>query len=281
VSTLERLQARLGLDNGQIAVRNPISSEMAVMRTSLVPGLLLTALHNRHRQQERVRVFETGLVFSRVGQDIRQERMLGILACGPCHPESCWQGTSPRPVDFYDLKGDLEAILALSGLESDLRLLPASSPFLHPGQSGVISVKNEEIGFIGAVHPGICRDLDLPDQVYVAQLHLSPLLERRTSSFTEVSRFPEVRRDLAVLVDRDIPVQNLLDVVREAAKSYLINLKVFDVYSGEGIDPQRKSVALGLTFCAKSRTLTDLEISESVARVVTALGTRFQAELRS
>jgi len=273
-------QKSLGLDEGQVAVHNPISAEMGVMRTSLFPGLLSTALYNFHRQQNTVRVFETGLVFHRSSEKTQQVAMLGLLLSGQRELES-WSRRSSQLVDFYDIKGDIEAIFCLGGHSADLSFSPAGSGHFHSGQQAVISLKNQQIGSIGMLHPTIQQNLDLAQPVFLVQLELEALLKTKIPAFQAISRFPEVRRDLAFLVERDTPVQVLLDEIKSVAGSYLINLKVFDVYSGEGIDSKRKSVALGLTFQDKSRTLTDSEINENVSNVVAAIKARFQADLRS
>jgi len=274
------LQHALGLADVQVPVQNPISAEMGVMRTSLLPGLLTTALHNFHRQQERVRVFECGLVFRQSGQEIQQGSMLGMLISGSREIES-WSRKSSQLVDFYDIKGDIEALFCLGAHDKALVFSSASQSIFHPGQQAVISLNNHEIGAIGMLHPAIQQKMDFAYPVFLVELRLEPLLRTRVPLFEGISRFPEVRRDLAFLVSRETPVQALLNVIQSTADSYLTNLKVFDVYSGEGIDSKRKSVALGLTFRHKSRTLTDSEISENVDRVVAALKTHFQADLRS
>lgn len=274
------LQRNLGLSEGEIPVQNPISAELGVMRRSLLPGLLATTLYNLNRQQSRVRLFESGLAFVSEQGKTRQEAMLGLSLYGPREPES-WSRKSSQPVDFYDIKGDVEALLSSLGLAGQARYSPSALEALHPGQSAAISVNGKEIGFMGGLHPAILQELGLPGPFFFAQLAVRDLLTVPVPRFEEISRFPEVRRDLALVVDRSVPVAELLEEIWRVPESYLTNLKVFDVYSGEGIDPQRKSVALGLTFRAKSRTLTDTEIHESVDRVLKALKARFQADLRS
>jgi len=274
------MQHSLGLAECQVPVQNPISAEMGVMRTSLFPGLLTMALYNFHRQQERVRAFETGLIFHESGGEIQQQPMLGMLISGSRERES-WSRKTSQLVDFYDIKGDIEALFCLGSHSDELDFLSASQSIFHPGQQAIIRLKKREIGAIGMLHPAIQQKLGLVHPVFLAQLRLEALLSAKAPVFEGISRFPEVRRDLAFLVSHETPVQALLDEIQAAADSYLTNLKVFDVYSGEGIDSKRKSVALGLTFRHKSRTLTDSEISENVDRVVAALKTRFQADLRS
>lgn len=276
------IQALLPAENGHsaIPVLNPISSEMSVMRTSLVPGLLTTAIHNINRQQPRVRIFETGLVFG-VEQGQRQQReKLGILALGAKYPES-WFIKQSQLIDFYDIKGDIESLLSLLGNVGDFNYQRLEYSCLHPGQSVSISCNGARLGWLGCLHPTLQAQLGLTGSVFLAELDINALKRCSVPSFSEISRYPEIRRDLALVVDRDLAVSELLEMAKSAGGTYLTNLKVFDVYSGEGIDTKRKSVGLGLTFQAKSRTLTESEITECVDRVVDSLSKRFAAELRS
>ena len=266
-----------GLAGVAIPVQNPISSELGMMRTSLIPGLLTAALHNINRQQDRVRIFETGLRFGQEGERRIQTKHLGMLLYGAREPES-WLRKSTQLVDFYDIKGDVESLFPDA---SSLGFRDEAVAGLHPGQRAGVWYRGQYAGFLGALHPRVQQKLGFDRQVFLAHVDLELLLTASRPKFEEISRFPEVRRDLAFLVGRSVPVSELCISVKSVLDSYLINLKVFDVYSGEGVDPQRKSVALGLTFQAKSRTLTDSEINGYVDRVIQALKTTYQAELRS
>jgi len=269
-----------GAAGSEIPVQNPISAEMGVMRNSLLPGLLSTALYNLNRQQSRVRIFESGLTFVSIDQKYQQEETLGLLIHGSQQPEN-WFNNSSQLIDFYDIKGDIEALFSLTGAFSVLRFKPSSNPALHPGQGADIYIADQYAGWIGALHPALWKQLGVSQPIFVAQVAIKALKGAKIPVFEELSPFPEVRRDLAFIINKEIPVGQIYERIKSEADSYLTNLKVFDVYSGEGIDPQRKSVALGLTFRAKSRTLTDSEINESVGRVINILKTHFQAELRS
>ncbi|MDX9874389.1 MAG: phenylalanine--tRNA ligase subunit beta [Spongiibacteraceae bacterium] len=273
------LQARLDPEVTPVALRNPISADMAVMRTTLWAGLLRTLSHNLNRQQSRARLFETGLRFVPDAAGLRQEPMLALLVTGQRFPES-WTGGNER-VDFFDLKGDVEAVLALAAISSDVIFERGSHPALHPGQTALLRRNGQTLGIVGALHPEIQRELELDEPVYLAELNLDLLVEGQLPSFTELSRFPAVRRDLAVLVDRKVAAQAVLDVVRQAAGEQLRDLRLFDVYEGKGIDPQRKSLALGLTFQHTSRTLAEDEVSDAVQQVVDALASQFEATLRN
>lgn len=266
---------------GEAAVRlqNPISSDMAVMRTSLLPGLLLAAQRNLNRQQGRIRLFETGQRFQPRDDGLAQEPTLALLLLGEALPER-W--CHPRDaVDFYHLKGDVENLFALGRNRGSLRFSAARRPALHPGRCADIHLGDTRVGYLGALHPQTQAALDITPPVYVAEIALSALTTAHMPAFAPVSRYPEVRRDLALLVDRALPAAELLQAVREQAGPYCTELTLFDVYEGKGIDPQRKSIALGLTFRDQSRTLADEEVSTAIAQVVDSLREKFKAELRS
>lgn len=274
-----QLQQLLEPSERPVMLRNPISSDMAAMRTTLWAGLLNTVRHNLNRQQSRVRLFEIGLRFVPASEGLRQEPMLAAAITGRRFAES-WSAEGAS-VDFYDLKGDLEALLKLAGLAGGVAFLPGSHPALHPGQSADLYREGRLIGRLGALHPELQRELDIGQAVYLLEVELSGLAGGALPRFSELSKFPEVRRDLAVVVDRSVPAEALLSAVREAAGSCLRDLRLFDVYQGKGIDPQRKSLALGLTFQHSSRTLTEDEINTAITAVIDLLASRFEAILRT
>jgi phenylalanyl-tRNA synthetase beta chain len=283
-----------------LTLSNPISSELSVMRTSLWPGLLQTARQNLARQQHRLRLFESGLRF-RVQDDgsLDQEPVLAALAIGAVLPEQ-W-GTRGQQVDFHDIKSDLESLLALAGPTSAFCLTPATHPALHPGQCARIErardgvdkgrdqkpdhatthEREHHLGWIGMLHPAIAKELELPDATYVFELRLRALSQGQVPRFTPLSKFPSIRRDLALLVDRTTPYAEIEAVARAAAGEWLREILVFDVYAGENIDQTQKSIALGLILQAFSRTLTDQEVEDAVARVLTQLEKDLGARLRS
>lgn len=263
-----------------VPLNNPISSDMAVMRTSLWPGLLCALVHNLNRQQHRVRLFETGLTFIPEGGVLpKQEAMLAGLITGNRHPES-WSADA-EPVDFYDLKGDLESVINLAGNLNQLSFDRAEVAALHPGQSAKISLNDEIIGHIGAIHPEIQKKLGISQAVYLFEIKLSAITTKDLPDFTPLSKHPEVRRDLAIIIDREIAANSVLNAVKSAAGAYLTNLTLFDIYEGKGIDPKRKSLALGLTFQHSSRTLNEDEVNTVIDDVVGTLGKEFSATLRS
>lgn len=275
-----KLQALLAPGQPVVELRNPISADMSVMRTTLWAGLLTTLSYNLNRQQQRARLFETGLRFAPTGEGLPEQRkMLALAATGRRYPES-WSAGSDA-VDFYDVKGDLEAILALARVDTGISYRPGTHPALHPGQSADIVRGDRVIGRLGALHPEVQRQLGIDQPVFLLEIELADVLEGALPKFSELSRFPEVRRDLALLVDRSTPAEAVLSAAREAAGEHLRNLTLFDVYQGKGIDPQRKSLALGLTFQHSSRTLTEDEVNTTVDAVVGVLKERLAATLRN
>ncbi len=261
-----------------ISLANPISSDMSAMRTSLWPGLLDALFYNQSRQQDRVRLFEAGLVFQQHGDDIQQVSMIAGVIMGTTYPEQ-WRGGNSSS-EFHDLKADVEALLRHCGLVSELEFVADPHPALHPGQSASINSGNHVIGRIGALHPKLVEDREFSNQVFLFQLDAAILCEGRIPAFKSLSRFPAVRRDLALIVDEDIAVQRLFDVIRSQTPDSLIDLQLFDVYQGEGVENGKKSCALGLTFQGSSSTLIESEIEAIIGGVLGALEQQLGASLR-
>lgn len=261
-----------------LLLANPISADMSAMRSSLWPGLVKSLQHNLNRQQDRVRLFESGLRFLGQLEGLKQEPMLAGVICGSRLPEGWAQGRDV--VDFFDVKADVEAVLGFAGAQDDFRFVPGSHPALHPGQTARIERDGREVGYIGALHPELSKTLGLDRPVFVFELVLAEVATGRLPKFHELSRFPEVRRDLALLADRDVSATAVLDVIRENAGEWLTDLRLFDVYQGKGIDPLRKSLAVGLTWQHPSRTLTDDEVNASTQQILTSLEARLNATLR-
>ena len=270
------LQQRLYGSVG-IPLANPITAEMTEMRLGLWAGLLNTLKYNLSRQQERVRVFETGLRFTLQGDEIKQENMVAGLVSGPEYPLQ-W-GEPVRPADFADLKGDVEALAALGGGKR-LEAVAASHLALHPGQAARLSLDGVEAGWMGAIHPGVVKALDLPQGAILFEMRLEPLLQGKIPAFAPISRFPAVRRDLAVVVDEKVSAAALLAGAREAAGGLLQQARIFDIYRGPGIDSGRKSVALGLILQDSSRTLTDEDADGAMQRVADRLRRDLGATIR-
>ena len=272
------LQNRFDPEQAPVALSNPISTDMAVMRTGLVPGLLSAVLHNINRQQSRVRMYETGLRFLPSSRALEQVPTLAMILTGEREPIG-W--SSPvRGSDFFDLKGDVESLLALTGRAAEFEFTAAALPGLHPGQTAHIIRDGEVVGFIGAIHPSVGTEMGFDVPVYTCQLDLAAVLDSGVPEFQELSKFPEVRRDISFVIDKSTVVQPLLDEVRSAAGVYLKDLRLFDVYTGKGIDPKRKSLSLGLTFRDQSRTLGDEDVNQAVGQVIDLLEKNYKAVLR-
>lgn len=261
-----------------LLLANPISNDMAAMRSSLWPGLVKALQHNLNRQQDRIRLFESGLRFVGQLEGLKQEPMLAGVICGSRLPEGWAQGRDL--VDFFDIKADVEAVLGFSGALDEFTFTPGQHPALHPGQTALIQRDGREVGYMGALHPELVKNLGLDRPVFVFELILGEVSTGRLPKFHELSRFPEVRRDLALLADLTVPASSVLDVIRENAGEWLTDLRLFDVYQGKGIDPHRKSLAVGLTWQHPSRTLNDDEVNATTHAILTSLEERLNATLR-
>lgn len=272
------IQAQVDPEARPAQLANPISAEMAVMRTSLWSGLLQTILYNQNRQQVRARLFEMGRVFQPVGQDFSQEAMLAGAAYGEAQAEQ-W-GMPRRPVDFHDVKADVEALLTLARNHQEVRFDSARHPALHPGQTAEILLGDKRIGLLGLLHPEIQSRLALDRPVVLFELKLSALRRGNIPNYREFSRFPSIRRDIALILNESIPAQKVLDCVRESAGKLLVNLELFDEYRGKGIDSGRKSLALGLTLQDSSRTLNEDDVERVMAGVMASLDSRLGARPR-
>ncbi|MGP3594218.1 phenylalanine--tRNA ligase subunit beta [Vagococcus sp. WN89Y] len=260
---------------------SPISSEMSAMRLSLLTGLLGTVVYNQNRQQSRVRIFETGLRFvpdTQANLGIRQDVMLAGAICGNRYEEH-WD-LAKGSVDFFDLKGDLESVLELTGKLSDIQFRAEAIPALHPGQSAVIYLKDRPVGVIGVVHPELERKLDLNGRTLVFELEWNALAERVVPQAQEVSRFPANRRDIAVVVAENVSAADVLAECKKVGVNQVVGVNLFDVYRGKGVAEGYKSLAISLILQDTSRTLEEEEIASTVAKCVEALKERFQASLR-
>lgn len=278
-----QLREKLDPDTPAVAVANPISQDLSVMRTSLWPGLVNAAIYNLNRQQNRLRLFEIGQCFIPSSDKdaiagFSQNLMMAGLACGPRKPVGWAAGR--EETDFYDLKGDLESILATEDRDQELKFSALVHPALHPGQGAEITHKGQSVGLIGRLHPQIEADLAINKPLYLFQVDVDKIAEFSLPKAQDVSKFPAVRRDLAFTVELSVNADQLLEATRDAAGSYLSSLKLFDVYHSKDLENKGKSVALGLTFQHASRTLTDEEINQSINNVIETLGKKFNAELR-
>ena len=261
-----------------IALANPISAEMSVMRTNLWAGLIQAVQYNLNRQQNRLFLFECGLKFIQQPTDLKQEMVVAGLLTGKAVPEQ-W-AEAKRAVDFYDAKGTLESLFELTGCSSSFNFVAGTHPALHPGQTAQVLRDNQQVGWLGAMHPQVAKSLNIDQTMYLFELTTDSLQRGSLPAYTAVSKYPAIRRDLAIVVDRSISAQNVQDCVRKAAPQTLVKVELFDMYTGEGIDSGRKSLALGLTLQDLSRTLTDSDVDAVMARVMRALEADVRATLR-
>ena len=268
-----------GLEGVKLA--NPISADMSVMRTSLWPGLLQTAQYNQSRQQERVRIFENGLHFVQLGGEINQDQMLAGLICGAVVSEQ-WgdQSRAARSVDFFDLKSDLEAVLAHTGRIEQFNYVAEGHPALHPGQSAAIEYQGERIGWLGMLHPELEKSFDLAGNTFLFEVKLGALSEGALPSFEPLSKYPSIRRDLAVVVGEEITFQEVKECINKNAPTFLKDIRLFDVYTGDNIDSGLKSLALSLILQETSKTLSDEEVDVAVSMVLNGLSSELKAQLR-
>ena len=261
-----------------VSLQNPLSAEMSVMRPSILPGLLSTLGYNLNRQRERVRLFEEGLVFERRDGAITQTRKIAGLVYGSQNPVA-WNQPK-QTVDFYDIKGAVESLLNLGLGAAAYEFVKGEHSALHPGQCAEVRFKGEPIGFVGALHPRLQRHFGFASTAYLFELETAALVEGRLPSASALSRYPEVSRDLAVVVSAETAAGDLASCIRVNAGGDLTGLTTFDVYEGPGVGEGRKSIAFGLTWQHPSRTLSDEEISAIIAKCIRALESEFNAELR-
>lgn len=280
----EAWESDLAGNEQPIRLLNPIASQQSVMRSTLIGSLLGTLRYNLARKAEQVRVFELGRVFLRdpAAQDgdrdvagVRQPMHIAGMACGPAWDEQ-W-GMTTRTVDFFDAKGDVEALVA----PRPVRFERAAHPALHPGRSARILVDGEVAGWIGELHPRWQQKYELPSAPVVFELDIQKLGNRGTPAYREVSKFPPVVRDIAVLVAENVEVRALLDEMDTQREAVVRDIRLFDVYRGKGIAPGEKSLAFRVVMQDTEKTLTDQDADFSMARLSQALATRFGAKLRS
>jgi phenylalanyl-tRNA synthetase beta chain len=272
------MAAHLQPNGEQIALENPISADMAVMRPTLWGGLLETAKRNQSRQQERIRIVEKGLRFIKKDTEIKQEKCFSGLILGDCTAAQ-W-GQSSRAADFFDLKGDVEAVVALTGCAHEYSFVAARHAALHPGQAARIERGGVTVGWLGMLHPKLEKYFDIKGKAYLFELVLEEMEVGALPRFQPISKFPSIRRDFAIVVDRDVPFDMIKRHIRDSAPEILQDIRLFDVYSGGNVESGRKSLALSLILQDKSRTLDDEEVQKASRGVLKALETNLGATLR-
>ena len=258
----------------KITLKNPISDDMSIMRSSLWPGLLQTVEMNQRRGHHNARFFEAGLCFGGISVDDQRQKIAGIV-CGERF-ESQW-GSPEREVDFFDAKSDVESLLSLNG--SDYLFEAAEHPALQAGQAAKISGNGQLIGWIGALSPYLQKKLSLP-KLFLFELNQSDIEQRKVSSYESFSSFQASQRDIALVVAKDVNVDQLIHAIQSLNQDHLIEVNLFDVYEGEHIEKGKKSVAFNLTYQSSEGTLTDEQLNQQVEDIITHLESKFSAKLR-
>ena len=267
---------------GSVSLRNPISEAMSVMRKSLWPGLLEVVRNNLNRQEDCVRLFEVGHVFTIDGDTAKiiETGKVAAAITGLAAPKQ-W-ATVPRDADFFDLKGDLEALFFSLGIPVDcMQIESGTHTALHPGRIGVIRVEERTVGHIGQLHPIFQNAFDIAQPVFLMEADQSVFTESAVPLFRNLSRFPSVQRDIAVLVDRDVEADKLLQSIRSTGGQFLRRLELFDIYQGEQIEKNKKSFAFSLTFQSESSNLISSEVDLTINKILKVLMAGFGATLRT
>lgn len=275
-----KLEKQLNPAVNPLALANPISSDLAVMRSTLLSSLIPCVQYNVNRQQNRVRFFELGLRFDYQDaasiHDLKQIPTFALIATGSRINES-WHG-KPQPMDFFDFKGDVEEILAAARL--NVEYVHSERAWLHPGQSAEIMVNGQSIGYLGRLHPSLEDELDLAT-TWVAELDQKAILQTYVSNFTELSRFPSVRRDIALLISDKINVSEIQRLIEKTGGELLESTWLFDVYTGQGVEEGKRSLAFALLWQHPTRTLEDAEIKSGMDNILQVLENTYQATLRA
>ena len=275
-----KLEKQLNADVQPLMLANPISSDLAAMRSTLLSSLIPCVQHNLNRQQSRVRFFELGLRFDYQQAasiaDLKQIPTLALIAVGSRIAEQ-WHAKQ-QAMDFFDLKADVEQILAASRLS--VSYVASTRAWLHPGQSAEILLNGQSIGYLGRLHPSLEDALDL-GATWVAELDQAPLLQSYVSNFTELSRFPSVRRDIALLISAKINVSDIQQLIKQTGGALLESTWLFDVYTGQGVEAGQRSLAFALLWQHPTRTLEDAEIKAGMDNIITVLQNTYQATLRA
>ncbi len=275
------IESMLNPEHKSKVLANPISQELAVMRSSIWPGLIKAAQYNLNRQQTRIRFFEHGLQFLQTKQGLKQTPILAGLVTGLNYPQQ-WSEEA-RVVDFYDLKGDVERILDIAFLPtSKVNFEILNDPALHPGQAAKVIVDNQIIGRIGKLHPRIQSKLDIDQPIFLFELQLNNLLgESAEIVFQSLSKYPSIRRDITLIVDETISAEEICTNIEQMEISCLQNIEIFSIYTGKGVADSKKSVSLGLILQEFSRTLTDKEIEQTISLIISQLSNKVGAEIRT
>lgn len=271
----ENQLATFNLLDDSIALKNPLTEEFAVMRTSLLPGMMETIKYNLRRQNDSIKMFETGYVFHKQENIVEDDKIIAVCT-GKRHDEH-W-GLGKESIDFFDCKGDLEELL--SNCKNNYSFVVSKHDFLHPGRQSGVELAGNIIGWIGQIHPEICRRIGIKKEVYAFELYMNNIQKTILPVFHDVSKFPSVRRDLAMIVNDGVCYRQINDLIAKELGSLLVEIKVFDEYQGENIGQGKRSLAVGLVLQQKNATFEDKEVDKLIAKVVSSISENLSVEIR-
>ncbi|MFK5894576.1 MAG: phenylalanine--tRNA ligase subunit beta [Pseudomonadota bacterium] len=263
----------------KIALTNPISEDLSEMRSTLWPGLIKSLVYNQNRQQSRIRLFETGSRFVYDANDnLQQQPVLSAIATGSVLSEQ-W-ASKEQAIDFFDVKADLQAIMSLGADMESYRFVSEKHPALHPGQSARIYKNQQAVGWLGTLHPSVAKQLQIKTQAIVFEVELDAISDALVPKFNLLSKFPAIRRDVAIIVEETIDSSAVINTIKQHAGKNLIEVLLFDVYTGTGVETGKKSLAIGITLQDNDRTLMDDEVDEVISTILTKLNESHNAKLR-
>jgi phenylalanyl-tRNA synthetase beta chain len=267
-------------DIAPVKLTNPLADNMSVMRTNLLAGLLQTMQYNLNRQQSRVRIFEAGAVYLETPSGFSEKQYIAGLVCGSKYVDQ-WAIKGKDVVDFYDIKSDVESLLSLTDLQEPIIFNTLQHKALHPGQQAAICRGDKTIGWLGKIHPSIAKSQGFKSDVFVFELAQDGLLESTVPSFKPVSKFPSVTRDISVVIDAKTPVASVEQAVLAELNDSLSSIVLFDIYQGDAVGEDKKSLSYSLSFRRDDRTYTDDEVEVFIQRALGALEEKVGGTLRS
>ncbi len=276
--TDEKLANLLSDTKGTVKLMNPLSAELAVMRTSLLPSLVKALSYNVNRQQNDIRLYEFGHGYQQVEASLSHTEKLAGIATGEVHPMQ-W-GYRSRQIDFFDIKGDIEKVFAQLGVLSEISYCRSEREFLHPGQSAEIIYQGQSIGFVGALHPKVQKAVDIDARVLAFEIDIATISQKKLPVAESISKYPEIRRDISVLMAQGHQSADIISAIRGVSDELVTDVRLFDVYIGRNIPRNTKSMAIAIYLQDKTKTLTDEQADNVVAKVTKVLADKFNAQLR-
>ncbi|MFK8012924.1 MAG: phenylalanine--tRNA ligase subunit beta [Marinicellaceae bacterium] len=271
----EKLLNEFNMQEDSFALKNPLTEEFSIMRTSLLPGMMQTLNYNLRRQHDSIKMFETGNVFHKKTRVTEDDKIIAI--CTGIRNTEHW-GMEKEKLDFFDCKGDLEKLLDSSKMNYDFTL--SEYDFLHPGRQAQVCLKGELVGWIGQVHPEICRRMGIKKEVYAFELFMKKIQNSSLPSYETISKYPSVRRDLAMVIDAEVSYQNIANLIYNELGENLVDTIVFDEYKGDSIGKDKRSLAVGLVLQQKNATFEDKDVDKLIAKVVSSISEKLSIEIR-